>query len=206
MTLAPLLGSTFLFGLLFSDANYWQGHLILFMILSIPLMTLAWCPTTALALAAGYLFGPTQSFLLIPAYLMASLLAYSLARLIDRGSLIGYLQQYPKTGNLIQAMQKESIWIVILCRISPILPFAMMNVLMAALALPKRVFLFGSLLGMLPRTCLFVLAGWQAQTLQQALNEGSKTPWMGLASLALILISILGISIYFKRLWNKIDA
>jgi len=121
-------------------------------------------PTVSQAVLAGYAFGLTLGF---PAALLgfagASLVGYELVKHLARDRVEQELARSPKTSivrhALLTASTKRSILIVALLRASPSAPFALTNLVLVSLGVSRKVFLIGTIVGMIPRTLAAVLIG-----------------------------------------------
>lgn len=165
-------------------------------------MALALTPTTFIALISGYFLGWQATPYMLVAYLLASGLGYSLARLADKGKLGHAIEQIPKVKEFIHAINQKQFTFIILCRISPVLPFAIMNVVLSIMRVSFFQFLWAGFLGMLPRTLLFLWIGSTASMLREAV-EGGQNNINQIAFLVLLLLSIAGFYFYFKHIVTK---
>ncbi|AFL86131.1 hypothetical protein Belba_3639 [Belliella baltica DSM 15883] len=162
------------------------------------LMGLALMPTTLFAALSGFLFG-WQSFIwVVIGYTLATLLGYAWGKKLGGNSLEVILQQYPKARDLLQKKEGKIGELIFFVRLSPIIPFALSNLLFALIKSGwKKLVIFGTL-GMLPRTTLVFFSGTIASSIYAAIQqEGiSGKGWIFIILLAL---SILGIWRFFKE-------
>lgn len=162
------------------------------------LMGLALIPTTLFAILSGFLFGWQAFLLLVLAYSLASVLGYLGGRFLNKDSLQHLLKPYPKAKDIIERKKDQMGKLVFFVRISPVVPFAISNLIFALLGSGlQRVVWFG-LLGMLPRTFLAFFTGTLASSIQQALASGTYS-WHYPAIGLLLVISLWGIYSFFKR-------
>jgi len=93
------------------------------------------------------------------------------------------------------AMEREGAFYLFTLRLIPQVPFFVINAVMGLTKLRTRTFWWVSQLGMLPGTCVYVLAGANAPTLQRIADEGLASildwKWM----LALILLGVLPLAL-----------
>jgi uncharacterized membrane protein YdjX (TVP38/TMEM64 family) len=176
----------------------------LFFIASILSMAFALTPTTFMALLSGFFLGMEAIFAMAPCYLLASLIGYQLAHRIDKGIFLNTLNDIPKAKEFIKLLKGKQTGIIILSRISPVLPFAVMNVVLSVIKVRILPFLFAGFVGMLPRTLLFIWIGSQANELKTLLMEGGESHWDKVSFILLLLISLLGFYWYLKGMVNKI--
>jgi uncharacterized membrane protein YdjX (TVP38/TMEM64 family) len=172
---------------------------VLFWISAVFIMGLALCPTTFLAMFTGYVWGWSGLFPLIIAYAIASLLGYALARKMKGDALIDLIRVKFNAADFLSNVQAQSIAWVFLARLSPVFPFAITNALMAFLGVPLRQFFVGGTLGMLPRTLIALWTGMQAASWANLLNHPEMVRWQDLASVAMLLISVVGMFFLAKR-------
>jgi uncharacterized membrane protein YdjX (TVP38/TMEM64 family) len=163
------------------------------------IMGLALCPTTFFAMFTGYVWGWGGLFPLIIAYAIASLVGYAMARKMKGDALIEIIRDKFKAADFLENVQAQSFAWVFLARLSPIFPFAITNALMAFLGVPLRQFFIGGTLGMLPRTLIALWTGTQAASWANLLNHPEMLRWQDLASLGMLLISIVGMFLLAKR-------
>ena len=166
-------------------------------------MAFALTPTTLIALMSGFLWGFEVIFGLIISYGMAAIVGYFLGQKIDNGHLQHFFSKNEKLNLLQEKIKDKSIVIILLMRISPVLPFAITNVFLAMLKINFPKFLGISILGMLPRTTLAVWLGTQSSTLKGAYQSGN----VGISQIfvvILVLFSIIGLSVVGKQIQNSI--
>ncbi len=178
----------------------WHQWLILGAVSAIT-MAFALTPTTLIALISGYLLGWTALFTVIPAYLIASVICYFVARKIDGGNFIQSLSDHPQAQMILRRLKHQELTLVILTKLSPVLPFAVSNVLLALAGAKLRPFFWGAFIGMMPRTLMVIYVGIQANHLS-ALLDDPFSGWQQWAILGLIIISVLGLS---KMISNAIS-
>jgi uncharacterized membrane protein YdjX (TVP38/TMEM64 family) len=172
--------------------------LLYFAVISIT-MALALTPTTFVALVSGFYIGWSGFAGIVISYGIAALVGYSIARLIDHGRMMSFLNRFEKARILMQELRHESWSLIILTRISPVLPFALMNFVLSLLQIQRKKFLIASIVGMLPRTLFFFWVGSQARDVVSALQNPDSGTAGQILMIALIIISIGGLYILFDR-------
>ncbi len=201
----PALGSSWLLRELYLHAPLWKNinllsidNLMGLTFSGALLMGLALTPTTILAITTGFIWG-WQAFLpLVFSYALASLIGYFLGKKIDQNSLEIILENYPKAKLLLQ--EKKGKWgqLIFFVRISPVIPFALSNLLFALLKTGwKKVLVYGAL-GMLPRTIMAFTLGTYAETLIQAF-ENKENGNQIILLIGLMTLSIWGIFRFFNQ-------
>ncbi len=166
-------------------------------------MALALTPTTFVALVSGFYLGWNGFAGIVVSYGVAALIGYSLARLIDHGKMMSFLNRFEKARNLMQELRNQSWSLIFLTRISPVLPFALMNFVLSLLQVNRKKFLIASIVGMLPRTFFFFLIGTQANDIIKLLQSPDSGSGGKLLMISLILISIGGLYFVFDRALKK---
>lgn len=153
-------------------------------------------PTVSQAILAGYAFGFSLG---LPAALLgfagASLVGYELVKHLARDRVEQELKRSPKTSMirhaLLTASTKRSILIVALLRASPSAPFALTNLVLVSLGVSRKVFLTGTILGMIPRTLAAVLVG---VSITNWTGEVTQPKWLLIAGIAATVVLLIVIS------------
>lgn len=173
---APLICSSFFTWMILTNEEWFVSfewfQWAIFFIISVLTMTLACTPTTYVAVVSGYFLGYWAIIPVVISYQLACALGYALARKIDQGFVKRLSVHYPRISEVIGRVQTNQLSIALLSRLSPALPFALMNLVLSTAGLRFRQFFFGGLLGMLPRTVFSVWVGVQSIWLIDALEEG----------------------------------
>lgn len=201
----PLTGSMLISGLLYNYPGWVSapgpGKILTVYLVSTITMGLALTPTTFVAVAGGYWLGWYSLPCMILAYTGASGLGYLLTRQLDGHNLHSQLAGIPGVQPYLSGIARAPFGLVFWSRLSPALPFAIMNLLLSSLRIPLRTFLLGGIPGMLPRTLLACWLGiglsdlyswWEGNAGDEALIKNGVT-------IALLLISIAGLALYFKN-------
>ena len=149
-------------------------------------------PTHVLALTGGWLFGFKMGLVYsFSGICLAAIIGYFLSRLLCCEKLSIHLEQFERFQKTLDHLKKKplgALWgLISLIRLSPIIPFAMTNVMLASLKIPFHSFFAGTLLGMLPRTALMVFAGAGLTKL----DFSQKSGYLGLTIGAMLTLSLL---------------
>lgn len=206
----PILGSLLSLYIIFSypEITEWiKNHTTLFFIGTAFTMAILLTPTTFIASLSGFLFGLSSLVYVVPAYLLASLLGYMFGRHLDKGKLLKSMVEIDNKELLKNTVESNPFWFVILCRISPILPFGLMNLLLPAFGVKVKEFITAGTLGMLPRTTLFVWLGSVAQNLMEALKAGdSDIGFKFYMTSILVIVSSFGLLYLFKKKLRQLKS
>ena len=180
----------------------WLQMLLYFAVISVT-MAFALTPTTFVALVSGFYLGWNGFAGIVVSYGIAALIGYSLAQLIDHGKMMSFLNRFEKARNLMQELRNQSWSLIFLTRISPVLPFALMNFVLSLLQVNKQRFFVASIVGMLPRTLFFFWVGTQANDIIKLLQDPDRGAGGQLLMISLIVISIGGLYFIFDRALKK---
>lgn len=165
------------------DLGAW-GPLVL-AVAYIPLTVLA-VPASVLTLGGGYLFGLPVGFVAdsIGATIGATA-AFFIGRTIGRSYVISKLKNYPKFQAVAIAIQRSGFKIVLLLRLTPLLPFNMLNYLLSVTPVHLGEYMLATWVGMMPITFALVYVGTTLKDLSDVThgwNEVSTTRWIFIAS------------------------
>lgn len=166
-------------------------------------MAFALTPTTFIALLSGYFLGWNAFLPIAISYWIASFLGFKVAQMIDGGRFLHILSEKPKVKQVLENLQKDEFKIILLARLSPVLPFAVTNVLFSFSGTKIRNFLTAGFLGMLPRTILSIWIGTQAQEIKRLIEHPSEGSLSQILILGLIGGSILGLGYFIKKAVEK---
>ncbi|WP_114778412.1 TVP38/TMEM64 family protein [Botryobacter ruber] len=180
----------------------WLQMLLYFVIVSFT-MALALTPTTFVALVSGFYLGWQGFPGVVVSYGIAAIVGYTLACAIDHGKMMSFMNRFEKARLLMQELRAESWSLIFLTRISPVLPFALMNFVLSLLQVNKKKFFVASIVGMLPRTVFFFWIGTQASNVLTLLQNPDTGKSGQLLVISLIIISIGGLYFVFDRALKK---
>ena len=117
-------------------------------------------PASALTLAAGALFGVVRGILYVwIAATLAAAAAFLIGRYLAREWVARKIEGNPAFAAIDRAMAEEGWKIVLLTRLSPAFPFALLNYAFGLTRVSLRQYVLASCLGMLPGTILYVYLG-----------------------------------------------
>ncbi len=176
---------------------------ILFYLFTALTMALALTPTTFIALVSGYFLGWTSLTGLVPSYIVAALIGFYLAGQLDKGKFMNQLKGNEKVNGIMENLKTDEFWVIFFCRLSPALPFAMMNVFLSFMKVTMKNFISGSIIGMLPRTLLSVWIGTQASDIMKMLKGTQEPDSSKILVMALLLLSVVGLYVIFMRAVKK---
>lgn len=117
-------------------------------------------PASVLTLGAGFVYGPVVGVLVVsPVSILAASVAFLLARTIARAWVSRRVERDERFAAIDAAVAESGFKIVALLRLSPVLPFNVLNYALGLTRVRLRDYVLGSALGMLPGTVLYVYLG-----------------------------------------------
>jgi uncharacterized membrane protein YdjX (TVP38/TMEM64 family) len=147
-------------------------------------------PDWPLPIAAGYVYGFWAFPVTYTSIAFASVLAFLGARYLLRDKIQSLLNRRPKYRKLDRAVADDGWQVVVLMRLSPIVPFNLQNYALGVTAIPFLQYLTATLVGIAPGIAIYVYFGIFGKGLG---NGPSVFDWMlfGLGVLATIALAIL---------------
>jgi len=117
-------------------------------------------PAWALTLAVGSTYGVGRGVLIAsPASVTAATVAFLLGRTVLRSWVRRRIDRWPKASAVERAMTRQAFWIVFLFRLSPLVPFDVLNYALSLTDIRARTYIVASFIGMLPGTFLYLYLG-----------------------------------------------
>ena len=163
------------------------------------LLTLVGIPGVFLYLAAGSMFGFVKGCVVVSLTdTVSTSLCYGLGRTVARPAIRSWIAKRPRFAQLDRAVGKKGWKIVLLTRLSPILPSSLLNYSFSLTRINFWQYLFFSWLGMLPVIGLYVYLGSVGVNLAAGDNNPKQ---IVLTILGLLLAGVA--FIYSARLTKK---
>jgi uncharacterized membrane protein YdjX (TVP38/TMEM64 family) len=160
-------------------------------------------PPTFLAVIYGYFIG----FLALPFLFVinfgAILLVFLFCGWADLRWIETYFQTNEKANNILEKLKKEELKIVFFTKLSPVLPFALTNLLFGVSGAKLRNILIGGFLGMMPRTALAVYTGMQAKEINILIQNPNSGLFSKIVVFGLVVFSVWGIIFSVKKAFSK---
>ncbi|TAH34473.1 MAG: TVP38/TMEM64 family protein [Planctomycetota bacterium] len=155
-------------------------------------------PASALTLAIGFIYGPVVGTAIVsPASVVGATVAFLLARTLLRKPVEQKFGASPRFKALDRAIEKDGLKILILTRLSPVIPFGPLNYLFGLTRMPLLPYVLGSFVGMLPGTFLYVYLGSTLEDVSQIVSGGASAggagtvlKWAGLAATVVVTVYI----------------
>lgn len=155
-------------------------------------------PGSLFTLAAGFAYGPVGGLLVAsPASVLAATVAFLLGRTVLRDWIRARIHRYPKAQALDTAIGTNSFKLILLLRLSPVIPFNILNYALGLSDAKVGRYVVASFVGMLPGTWLYVYLGSLATTAAQLTAAGqTESPQkliltgVGLVSTVLVVVLV----------------
>ena len=166
--------------------------------------TLVLIPSTALTLAAGYLFGPGFGTLLVSlAATLGASLAFVISRYLAQPYAKAKLQAYPKLESIEEQISAEGIKLVFLLRLAPLVPFTVLNYALGVTDVSFGSYVAATWLGKLPGVFSQVYLGSTGRSIDAAANSSRG---FDRVSLVLNAVGVVASVLVTKLLADKASA
>jgi len=201
----PIVGSSLLIAFVLTIGPWmrdnWQVGALLMCTGIVLICGLSLMTTNVIGVVCGWAFGfPLGLAVLITGIVGASVVSFRLCSRISGDRLVGQLERHPRSKAIHRALLHESkakaTLIVLLLRLSVVMPFAFTNLLLAASKVPFRAFLIGTTIGMLPRAATTAYIG--AGLFELDLNNARDTTMFIIGVIASV-VSIIVIAILSRK-------
>jgi uncharacterized membrane protein YdjX (TVP38/TMEM64 family) len=137
------------------------------------------------------------TLLVSPVSVTAATIAFLLGRTVARGWIAERVQRDPRFAAVDAAIEREGLKIVLLLRLSPVIPFNVLNYALGLTRVRLRDYVLGSFVGMLPGTFLYVYLGSLVTTAASLGSGGASAGtaqhaiyWGGLAATVLVTLFV----------------
>lgn len=208
----PMVGSTILLLVAYPLGYWlrenWEFGSILFFTGIVTFCGLALLPTNVIGILSGWSFGLEFGILiLIIGVVSAATVSFLIHSRIVGDSLPNVFEKHPKAQAVYQSLIGKSKWrtalIIFLLRLSPAMPFALSNFLMASARVPLRSYILGTFLGMMPRSSAVVFVGSELSELS---FNNQQEAWLIIFGIVATIFSIIIISVFAKRALNRLTV
>lgn len=167
---------------------------------------LALVPTNVIGLIGGFAFGFEFGLvLLMTAVVGASFLSFLIHSRLVGDKVPDIAEKHPKAQAIYDALVEQGFWrttaIILLIRLSIVMPFALTNFILASAKAPVTAFLTGTFLGMLPRSAAVVITGAGLAELSLDTPYDLRMIFFGIAA---TIVSAIVISIISRNALEKL--
>jgi uncharacterized membrane protein YdjX (TVP38/TMEM64 family) len=167
--------------------------------------TVALIPGSLLTIGAGFLYGIWGgTALVLPASVLGATLAFALGRTLARGWVSERVSTSPRLSAVDAAIGESSFTVVFLLRLSPAVPFTLLNYFLGVTRARLRDYVLASATGMIPGIFLYVYIG--SLVTDAAQLAGGDRPDTGTAGTALLVVGLLAtvaVTIYISRVARR---
>ncbi|HET6363153.1 MAG TPA: TVP38/TMEM64 family protein, partial [Gemmatimonadota bacterium] len=160
------------------------------------LLCLAWIPAavllvpgSVLTLGTGFLLGVGWGLLVVSiGSTLGATAAFLVGRKLGRDWVRERIGGHERLSGVDGAIEREGLKVVLLLRLSPIIPYNALNYALSLTGVGLRDYVIGSWLGMLPGTVLYVALGAGARSLAAAMTGAGERPaaWIALGAAGLV--------------------
>ncbi len=166
--------------------------------------TVLMLPAVVLTLGAGAAFGLPRAFVVVSVgATLGATAAFLIGRYMARDLVASRVAGSARLGALDEAMAREGWKIVALTRLSPVLPFVVLNYVFGLTRVSLRHYVLASWLGMMPAIALYAYIGSLAGDLASAAAGGrARAPWEW-AAYGVGLLATLAVTVYVTRMARR---
>ena len=166
--------------------------------------TVALLPGSILTLAAGFAYGPVWGLAVAsPASVAGATCAFLLGRTALREWAARKVGRSPRARAIDAAVARQGFKLVLLLRLSPLVPFNLLNYILSLSRVPTSRYVLASFLGMLPATALYVYLGSLAPAAAQLATSAAGGGWTRTALYAIGLVATVAVVIIATRAANR---
>jgi uncharacterized membrane protein YdjX (TVP38/TMEM64 family) len=183
---------------------------VLFVLLYI-VASVCFVPASILTLGAGAVFGVIRGTLYVTVgATLGATAAFLVSRYLARDWIARKIEGNRTFTAIDEAVAREGGKIVMLTRLSPIFPFILLNYAFGITKVSLRSYFFGSAIGMLPASLVYVYIGSIAGKVATAGKGGSRTAgeWalLGAGLVATIIVTLFITRLARRALQAKISS
>ena len=211
-TFLPMLGSAILILTVYPLGHWlrenWEIGMPLYLLGVLTFCGLALLPTNVIGIVGGWAFGFDLGIaVLIAGIVGAATISFLIHSRIVGDKLPRVFDAHPKAKAIYDALVGQSVWrttvIISLIRLSPAMPFALTNFLMASARVPRRSFVIGTFVGMLPRSSAVVFIG---AGLVELKFDDPQNSWLIVFGVIATIISVIIIGTISKHALDRLTV
>ncbi|MBI1194849.1 MAG: hypothetical protein GC138_03250 [Gammaproteobacteria bacterium] len=190
--------------------NQWVGGLGLIGVLVFALVyvaaTVLLLPGAILTVGAGFVFGLGWGFVAVSfGSTVGAALAFLIGRFLARAKIEELTRDKPKFRQIDRAIGERGARLILLLRLSPLIPFNLSNYFYGLTSVKFWPYVFASWLGMIPGTLLYVYLGTLGraglETAAGAETERSPLEW---TLLAVGLVATVAVTVAVSRIARNV--
>lgn len=158
-------------------------------------LTIAMVPGSLLMAIAGYLFGLPIGLPLASVCIgLGAWVAALVCRTFARDWLWRRFNADPRFVAIDKAVARKGFLIVLLTRLSLLMPFNMLNIIYGLSRIPLRTMALATWIGMTPAVLLYTYLGSVAANVEQLMSQELASPWAGRAVLISGAIAVIAVT------------
>jgi len=187
--------------------NDWVGQMgvvgIFIFIIVYAVATVLLAPGSVLTIGAGFAFGLWKGFVAVSAgSTLGAALAFLVARFIARDKIEAIAQRNEKFRRIDNAIGKQGAKLILLLRLSPIIPFNLSNYFYGLTAVKFWPYVLASWIGMMPGTFLYVYIGTAGKAAASAAagGEAMKHGWQYWTFMSVGLVATIIVTIWVTKI------
>jgi uncharacterized membrane protein YdjX (TVP38/TMEM64 family) len=162
-------------------------------------------PCAILTLAAGFLFGlPLGVALTSVGSLLGAAAAFVVGRFAAHDWVAQRIGTRPRFRALVAATHTDGFMLVLLARLSPFIPYILLNYAFSVTAVRFRDYILATWIGMLPAIVLYVYAGTLAKNLAELTSAGRAPSWAVDSLLAMGFVATVALTWLIARRANRV--
>jgi uncharacterized membrane protein YdjX (TVP38/TMEM64 family) len=152
-------------------------------------------PPTFLAVVFGYFLGWKSLPMLLVLNIGAIFLVNRVVVLFkDKFDFMNnFLAQNQQVSGLLNAIKQDEFRIIFFTKLSPIMPFALTNLVFSLSGARLKNILWGGFLGMIPRTLLAIWSSMQVRNIRKLLENPNENSTNQIILIVLFVVSIIGL-------------
>lgn len=135
-------------------------------------------PSAPLSIAAGVAFGTWAIPLVILSATVGASLAFLVGRYLARAHVVRMIRDRPKAKAIHEAISNDGWKVVLLLRLSPVVPFNVQNYVLGVTDIPFWPYAGATGVGIIPGTVLSVYVGILGQTVTTGADSIGMLQWL----------------------------
>ena len=162
-------------------------------------------PCAILTLAAGFLFGlPLGVALTSVGSVLGAAAAFFVGRFAAHDWVAQRIGTRPRFHALVAATHTDGFVLVLLARLSPVIPYILLNYAFSVTRVRFRDYMLATWIGMLPAIVLYVYAGTLAKNFAELTSAGRAPSWAVDSVLAIGFVATVALTWRIARRANRV--
>ena len=156
------------------------------------LFSVLFLSTTPFNLSAGAILGVTYGTLIIEAgCIVGAVFCFLLGRYVAKDWAKKQLDASPTLKTLIEAVSEKGFAVVVLSRLSPVFPFAILSYVLGLTQISVLTFMLGTGVGLLPGVALYCWLGLNMKHAAQSKDQGiDPSVWLAVVASIFVIVVV----------------